>query len=374
MSRLVFLCLEDREVDVLSRLSGIHPRPEVLVVHPDPESLVRRLADLAELPVAGEPPRPRRDDLVIASEENGAARWVDGFRDAGATVMAPGKWDGSLPGPSPEPELESKLESEPEPASASPAEPTPAATPVERPRAGKEDIMNTHVDTSDPVTLAAPSPDIWTDPGRTFAYLIKCTGSNTPATLWWDGGENLWVPWFWTGSSVPDLGTATPEGTELNSEWGRFVVSGSPDLLERLPVDAVRRVAEDAALRDLMTWRKTAQDLASRGLPKATAESVRDWAGPVLRNLGARAILVWLHAGSRWTLVEAQGEGLKFTGDLVLSQEMLDVTFAAPGTPWERWQPLEGFTLQILPPEDDPRWPLRLARVRRAVVGDIAAW
>ena len=49
MSRVVLLNLADVDVDVLTQLSRRDPRPEVVVVHPDANALISRLARLAVL-------------------------------------------------------------------------------------------------------------------------------------------------------------------------------------------------------------------------------------------------------------------------------------------------------------------------------------
>mgnify|MGYP001069874463 FL=1 len=59
MSRYVLMGLAGKDVDVLTKLSRLSPRPEVLVVHSDPGALILRLADVAQLPALTEPPRPR---------------------------------------------------------------------------------------------------------------------------------------------------------------------------------------------------------------------------------------------------------------------------------------------------------------------------
>ena len=91
MSRLVLLGLGEDDVDVLSQVSLMDPRPEVLAVHPDPEALILCLASLAEFPALTEPPRPRPDDVVVVPARGGgpAAEMAEAWRQVGARIIHP---------------------------------------------------------------------------------------------------------------------------------------------------------------------------------------------------------------------------------------------------------------------------------------------
>jgi hypothetical protein len=132
------------------------------------------------------------------------------------------------------------------------------------------------------------------------------------------------------------------------------------------------RVAEDLALRDLMLWQQEAPQLVRHGLPSAElhAGALKDWALPVLTRLEAQAALLWRGTPVGWTLLLAQGDGLRLDGTLVLPERLLLATFESGTVPWRRWDPVSGLRFYLVPKGDERRWPLRLARVARALAGD----
>ncbi len=398
MSRLVLLGLGEDDVDVLSHISLMDPRPEVLAVHPDPAALILCLASLAEFPALTEPPRPRPDDVVVVPVRRGgpADEMVEPWREVGARIIHPddvgrertlvtsaleqarASWAAvSAAGPAPTPAVGASSESDP-------AEPVAVASKLPEdnrptPYQAKEFKVTPEAGPpASPPGEAAPPPDIWKRPEDSFRYLVcRAIGEDAGAVLWWDGMTDVWVPWVTVGSAPGGAAAEEPgAGIEIPSSWGRFRLSGAGEDGGRLNLDALARVAEDMALRDLMGWRRRAHALAAHGLPDPQADgpALAAWATPVLDALGASAALFWHHEGAGWKLVQARGEGVGFTGSLVLPKALLAATFETDASPWRRWDPAPEIRIHLAGIDADPHWPLKLRRVELALAGEVPTW
>ncbi len=396
MPRLVLLGLGEPDLDVLSRISRLDPRPEVLVVHPDPEALILRLAGVAQYPALTEPPRPRPDDVVLVPEGNVAsvAELAAPFRAVGARILVPTSLRAGMrsldellqpavavrrvgnggaaplamaePSNEPEPKPVTSGESGSSPIVNASPEPAPAPAPG-RPGGGG------------PGAGGGPPTDVWERPEASFRYLIESSvGSGRRVILWWNGMTDVWVPWVWTGAAPPAHAEGGPEeGIEIASQWGRFRLSGVSGERDRLNLAGLTRVAEDMALRDLVRWRREAHALAAHGLPDPHAEGpgLASWSEPVLELLGVESALFWRREGAGWKLVEARGEGIGFSGNLVFPKDLFSATFEGADSPWRRWEPTPGVRLLLAgADETDPHWPLRLRRVELALAGEEPGW
>lgn len=371
MQRLLLLHLEDADVDVLARITGLEPRPEVLLVHPQPSDVLRHLADLAELPIADTPPPPGPDDVVVVPPHNGGAlaSWVDTFRDAGARIMNL-EDVGRVPWP----------KAGEAAAAASPAggEPEAAGTPPSPGTGGAAEAEaqgSVAVAIGDPASppVSVPPPEVWTDPAATFRYLASVAGGeNAAVTVWWDGDAGIWIPLLTTEAFPAAPGSDTPRGRALSTEYGRLVLAGEPAPDAR----AVTRVAEDVILRDLAAWRRKTRTLAGHGTPApgSGAEALRAWALPVLDALGVADALAWRRRDGEWQLLLTRGKGIRLSGDLVLSEALFEAGFGSLGEAWEVWDPVEDFRLQVAPAPGDLALPLRRHRVEQALRGEAAAW
>jgi hypothetical protein len=371
MSRLILLGLGEKDVDVFSRIQALDPAPEILVVHPDPASLVLKLARLAELPTDTRPPEPRGDDVVVAPPGGGLNHLLEPWRREGARIIAPdvvgqGLWERHH--------------------TADPLRDAAAAPPRAR-KEGRTTMASKELDSSKEAparTVGTPRPpdgagsgyasgpplEIWESPEATFRYLVaRAMGPDTRATLWWDGGTESWVPWLWMGDG-PD---GRPEdGLDLGTHWGNFRLTGLAEGAS-IPRAALLRVAEDLALRDLMLWQQEAPHLVRHGLPGTDlhAGALKEWATPVLTRLEVESSLLWRGTPEGWSLLFAQGEGLRLDGTVVFPERLLLATFDAAASPWRRWDPVDGIRFYLIPRGDERRWPLRLARVARALSGHV---
>ena len=449
MSRLVLLGLGDEDVDVLSRIARLSPRPEVLVFHPHEESLILRLAALAEWNVTTRPPQPRGDDVAVvpAASPGAVSEWIESWRSAGARVLPPhsvavgnaGELLAVASGEPPEivlapdagpavanaqagreaeagPEAEDPVAPHPEAESvetnesdaapigepafevSTPLEPEPEAA-TSPPAAGGEDgviltgspaaggapsspaaidekgnAMKAHndpaVSTTTPTPSAPPPADVWASPEGTFRYLVETTlGSGSAVSLWWSGGTDVWVPWVWTGETIPHPAPDLDSGVRVSSAWGEFRVVGTG--AGQLNAGALQRVTEDMALRDLMTWRETSRSLGSHGLPTSGADAgqLASWLEPLWPVLGARAALFWRRGGEDWSLLSARGSGLTLSGVFHMPEDLLTATFEGKGTPWRRWDPASGLRLYLSMKSEDLRLPLRLRRLELVLTG-----
>ena len=225
---------------------------------------------------------------------------------------------------------------------------------------------------------AAPPPDIWKHPEDSFRYLVRqAIGEDAAAVLWWDGMTEVWVPWVAVGAAPGGADSREPgAGIEIPSSWGRFRLTGVGEAGGRVNLDALARVAEDMALRDLMGWRRRAHALAAHGLPdpQADGQALAAWSTPVLDELGASAALFWHDEGAGWKLVQARGEGVGFTGSLVLPKALLAATFETDASPWRRWDPAPEIRIHLTGVDADPHWPLKLRRVELALAGEVPTW
>ena len=377
MPRLVLLGIEDKDVDVLSRIAGMEPRPEVVVIHPDPEALVLRLGALAELPISTQTVEPLGDDVVLISGAAGDIEpdLLEPWRREGARIVEPPAWDLELSPPDEGPSLRREesvvralRETFDETATQKTADlghalaeepdmqpgPSPPAPGPER----EEEHMTPISET--------PPPNIWESPEATFRYLVEQTvGEGSKVTLWWNGNTGVWVPWLWMGAAPAE----NKGGVELSSRYGEFRLTGAESGQDRLNVPALTRVAEDIALRDLASWQETERELRGRAVPDPTAAvgALEAWATPVLAVLGAQAVLLWRRDEDGWVLVLARGEGLSLSGELRMSPEMFAATFEHPGSSWRRWDPSVGLRLLCLLDGAGSRWPLMIHRVEKAL-------
>ena len=383
MTRWILLGIGDQDVDVLSKLSTRASPSEVLVYHPDPDALVLRLAEVAELTVLDRLPEPEPHDVLVISSHAGTDRLQEAWYRVGARVL-----HSSAVGV-PEPEV-----SEVEVAVASvPAEQmeeeqieasermlhvangpditsTRESRPMQERSSETEDrevaTMDTGSDREREMDWNAPQnapADIWTDPATTFHYLMDQAGVRD-FVLWWDGENDSWVPVVSTGGGKDSLTSgARPEGIEVSHRWGRFVLSGANEA--RLYRPALARVAEDIALRDLEEWRRSGERLRTR-IP---AEEHTDlpawgrWLDEALPVLSAEAALLWLRQDGGWRLARAWGEGVGLAGELRLPEPLFVATFG-PGSMWRSWQPVPAYRVLFTPRDGDHTWPLRQARLQ----------
>ncbi len=424
MPRYVLLGLAGKDVDVLSRLSRLDPRPEVLVVHPDPGALILRLADVAQMPALTEPPRARADDVVVvpSAPHDEIAEWAKAWREVGARIVLP---EGLQPASEVSPAVHAAVSAQAAAAASALSAMTPpvrvstthAAPVAQAPPNPPEETPVTHNETVSsgagngshhppepapapapvpapvPAPAVVPAPSIepsehapelelgsaaaWESPEATFRYLVEdALGRDAAIALWWDGGVDTWVPWLWTGASAGARPGDSGDVLALRTECGEFRVSGAGERRGRLHTAALTRVAEDMALRDLMRWRREARSLAAHGLPDSQAEKsvLAGWMSPVLIALDAAAALVWRREGAGWRLMHVEGEGLGLEGTLTVPDALFAATFEAERSPWWRWEPAPGLRVHMQMKADDPRWPLRLRRVELALAGEETAW
>jgi hypothetical protein len=382
MSRIVLLGLSDGDVDVLSHIPGMKPRPQVIVAHPDPTALVLQLASLSDLPTTTSPPAPRSDDVVVVSDEAGpeCAAWIDAFRQVGARVVSPGAFRGNAgaagnegngapagtgasPPKPPEPDGETDAEADAE----ADTEPDTPSTVVERIMTHSEDRKprpGRRPELSIVREQGMPPAEIWSDPETTFRYLVaQAVGPETPATLWWDGGIGIWVPWVWTGPSPVSEGKSV---AKLPSAFAGFRLTGDWTEGADLPLAAMTRVAEDMALRDLALWQKTAESLSGMAVPRGR-DALRQWAAPVLKALAPETAWLWERQPDGWKLRDVLGGNTAFSGDLRVSEQMMEALYGGPGLRWERWRPAEHLSVQLGFAPVDGQWPLRWERVKKAL-------
>ena len=364
MSRLVLLGLDDSDVDVLTHIPGLDPKPEVLVIHPDPGALIVKLADLAGLSTATIPPEPREGDVVV-TPTNGktSGGLVEPWTKMGARILSPEDLVPSKKTPSTSSEKEKAMnhfKGIGDKKSSAPQKTTPAAS-----------WRATEVGHND-----SPPPDVWTRPEATFRYLVGlAAGKQTPVTLWWDGGADLWVPWLWTGDSPQGTPETLDQAVEIPSSWGAFRLVGASGVRGLLKLPALSRVVDDIALRDLAVWRKEARAFAALGYPDPKDEGAIDaWAETVISPLNSEAALIWRHGDDTWQLLGTWGEGIVFGGNLVFAESLFAASFDGPDSPWHRWELGNNLCVQLMLSESDPRTPLRLNRVRQALHGENDAW
>jgi len=375
MSRLILLGVRDAQVDALSRLGTFAGTTEVLVVHPDPDALVLKLARMADLPTFTRPPDPQADDVLVApEEENSLGEIVDRWREVGAAIR-PLSWLAGMEesrvawsGPEAEPEPEA---AQPQPQPPSPEEDRPDAALEEEPgEDAQPEAAGTPTEEEDmPVEMEVPAA-AWSSPEATFAYLIQASGgSEATAVLWWDGGKDHWVPWMWTG---PEPGGSPPPGDgalELASAWGKFVLEAEGGWVHEVPCTALLRVAEDAAVRDLLLWEREREGIvaAARDLIGPDRTVAMAALEPLLKGLGAVRAFLWQRREGSWMLLAARGEGIRLEGTLILPEALLATTFAPREEDWQEWQPSYDLRLLWQAEATDRRWPLRLARLETAL-------
>lgn len=428
MSRLVLLGLGDDDVDVLSRLARLDPRPDVFVFHPQDGALILRLAAISEWPAATVPPEPREDDVAVIPAATGSliTELVDRWRELGARVVSPVTLaelssaeleapvempesiraiaesaseapvtetvESAMSPVTPLPESEPELAPDPEPVSEQTLEPTqeptlePTLEPTPEPTPEPDSKVEPMAQTEHPATkndasapaanadngLATPPADVWASPEATFRYLIEQTlGADASVGLYWNGATDVWVPWTWTGDT-PDRDADMESGVSVPMQWGEMRVLGEGT--DRLNMGALQRVAEDIALRDLMQWRETSRSLGQHGRPSSSADAgqLAAWLEPVWGVLNVQAALTWRRSSEGWSLMGARGSGLNMSGVFNMPERLLEATFEGPGSPWTRWEPADGLRLHLASDSVDPRLPLRLRRVELAVSGEDA--
>lgn len=371
MQRLLFLHLEDGDVDVLAHLPGLDPRPEVLLVHPRPSEVVRHLADLAELPIAEAPPEPRADDVVVIPPRDGdtLASWVESFRRAGARIL---RLDDLNQASWPEAEDAPTAESEPTEASVPDEGSAATAQAAEASSTAPENGVAVAQAVAAPAAAPAPPPEIWIDPAATFRYLaVQAGGEQAAVTIWWDGGVGTWMPLLTTETSpVPGDGP-TPQGQTLDTEYGRLVLAGDPVPQAR----AVTRVAEDVVLREVFAWRRKTRQLAGHGLPpEAGGDAARAWALPVLDAVDAVEAMLWRRESDGWHLLLTRGEEVRLSGELVLSEAFFEAGFGKPRANGTRWEPGGGLLIQLAAEPGDRGLPLRCRWMEQMLRGETGAW
>ena len=382
MSRIVLMALPDRDADVLSRLARMEPRPDVLVIQPDANSLMWRLAELAGWKVSSRPPEARADDRVVVPD-GVAASVAPAWRRLGAPIIQVSEFATDMPVPVP---VHAAVHAEPEPVAAddsriiepqSLAEPEPVSALAHaedggaHPRAKGTDMSAQHEDqavaTSASDRGASLRPDLDGVATHPFRYLVEQTlGQDATIVLWWNGGTDTFVPWAWTGEA-PAAAGKTPSGVSVRLNWGEARITGAG--ADRLNEAALRRVAEDIALRDVMQWRDKAQEIARHAAPGSGADAgqLAAWLDAVWDTLEVQAALVWRRTGDGWALLNARGSGLSVSGAFNMPEALLTATFEHVSTPWSRWDPAPGLRLHVKHASDDRRLPLRLKRISLAI-------
>lgn len=374
MTRLVLLGLDDEDVDVLSRIPKLNPPPEVVVVHPDPDALIAKLAGVAEHTVQAEPPPARADDVVVTSGEDPR---LDPWKGLGAQIVAPVALSTSVISGQRKPPSREERAGAREPEEFEVVVSSRARSPARKgPPTEGEPVFSTRSKRGEKMQSRAGQPSqaerslpkvSWENPEGPLRALAKTLGpEGESVTLWWDGNVGVWVPWAWVGSDPGDAGDEEPGGVELSSEWGRFRVAG-PAKLESAA--AWTRVAEDLVLRDLLRWERRRSDLSLLGPLPATSdlEALVSWYGKVKDELSAHAALLWQQSDGGWTLLEAWGEETAFRGELLLPDSLLVATFEQPGSPWRSWGPVPEARFYFTVAPEDRRWPLRVHRLEQTL-------
>lgn len=340
MPRLVLLGFDDDDVDVLSRVSGLKSRPEVVVAHPDPDALILKLAEISELETRTDPPEPREGDVVVTPEvrSSSLAEWIASFERMGVRVLAPAALDTDLDWTSGE---------------------APAADP---PAPGREVEVDPEP-APDPASSGPGIPaEVFTQPQATFRYLVETAlGKDAATTLWWEALPGIWVPLLWAG----DAPWNSTSRVDLNSPWGRFGITelGEQRKNHELLL-ALTRVAEDVAFRDQALWERRAKALGSMEVPRNEAEW-NVWAEQILDVLEPETAWLWVADEKAWSSVRTWGDGVSLEGRLTLSPELLENLFH--GKQWEHWSPAEEVRMHVTFAEGDHRWKLRLERLKRAL-------
>jgi hypothetical protein len=390
MNRWILLAIGDQDVDVLSRLPRDAAPSDIVIYHPDPDALVLRLADVAELHLVDRLPDPNPQDVLVISEQVGTDHVEDAWRRVGARVMRPeevGILDGAqeeqarMAAQATDDRIEDHSTHYEEPVTATQMMLQVANGPdisstreSSRMQDQRHEMEEREVATMDSGPdrdeyRSAPAPrdmsvEIWTDPASTFRYLMDQFGVRD-YILWWDGENDSWVPMV---SSVPVHEAvpsgSRPDGFDVSHRWGRFVLSGADE--DRVFRPALARVAEDMALRDLEDWRRSGERLRSR-MPSEEPSDLPAWGrwfDDALPVLGADAALLWLRQDGAWRLARAWGEGVGLAGELRLPEPLFAATFG-PGSMWRSWQPFSSYRVLFTPRDGDHTWPLRQARLHQ---------
>ena len=212
--------------------------------------------------------------------------------------------------------------------------------------------------TQNPVPVSALA-----SPEESLRFLFASTlGESAPAVLWWDGGQDSWVPWSWTGEAP---GKAPEAGYDLSSSWGKFRVTGEGAAQANWNREALLRVSEDMALRDLMEWNRSAERLRSLPNPgvDASAGATEAWFSGVCDFLNPDLAMLWQTDKDGWSLMATRGSGVEFSGRLHLSDPVMQASFGAGESGWHVWNPQDRNRVTFRFPVQDARWPLRLSRV-----------
>jgi hypothetical protein len=193
-----------------------------------------------------------------------------------------------------------------------------------------------------------------------FTWLVEATpGASPSAILWWQV-EGRWCPVAAGPGAEPAAGDP-PAGTDLTTALGRFRVTG--DARGALSRDAVVRLAEDFAYRDLAAWNETRERIVARlGTDSWTRDAVENLVHEADSLLGGGAVLAWLRDGNAWALTFARGTDIRLDGTLVLPEVLLAGAFPA-SQGWREWQPVPALRFRLRLEESDAAWPLRLARL-----------
>jgi hypothetical protein len=87
---------------------------------------------------------------------------------------------------------------------------------------------------------------------------------------------------------------------------------------------------------------------------------------PLLRGMGATSAFAWQRREDVWVLLAARGEGVRLEGTLILPEALL-AGFGPRAEGWHEWRPSADLRLVWRAEAKDRRWPLRLARLERAL-------
>ena len=366
MTRMVLLHLPDDQVDILTKIQEDTPASKVVVVHPDENALIRRLARLSDLESFEQPPQADPGDVVVALpgvEESVLAGW----RELGVAAVAPD----ALRSASAPNSLHSPAAPDTQYSATAPDSQRSTAAPVknsteitespkqDEPRHSRSTPRLNRVPDlrSEPSTNGGGfSLDVLASPESTFAYVVQSV-LGEPGALWWDGGLDVWTPWIGAAAD----GTP-PQGHRVETDFGRFVIAGPGAESARWNDEVVERVLTDLALRDLAEWTKQTGSESSLRLPQSSPE---EWFEAVIGLVQPVSAMLWVKDGDRWGLSSVHGEGIAFSGTYRVSQEI----FEGQKTAWEACVPDPDICGCFRFPEGAQRWPLQLRRLEKLSQG-----
>jgi len=364
MSRLILLGLGEKDVDVFSRIQALDPAPEILVVHPDPASLVLKLARLAELPTDTRPPEPRADDVVVAPPGGSLSHLLEPWRREGARIIVPtssGKGSGNG--------ITRPRAGTGGRTSTTTAEGRREDHGFERTRTREGGSARTVSSSSKPEGRGSRA-DLRSRSGRPGSDVPVPGGARHGAghpghpVVGWGNGH--------VGSLALDgrgAGRKPARGLDLGTHWG---TSGSPVWrgVAGFPAPPVLRVARTWRFVTSCCWQQEAPQLTRHGLPppNSTAGALRDWATPVLSRLEpSRSPVAGNPEG--WTLLLAQGDGWRLDGTLVASGAPFCFPPRIGDRALEALDAVTGLRFYLVPRATSAAGPCA-CRVARALAGD----